>query len=64
MDEKLKQEIIELIKQFDNKDSIEIGNTKSGVIKVYCDFTKPEEAKVKVVNAVTLLKEQRVNVFE
>jgi len=64
MDEKLKEEIIELMRQFDNKDSIEIGNAKSGTIKIYGDFSKPEEIKKKVLSAVEILKEQRRSVFE
>ncbi len=63
MDEKLKQEIIELLKQFENKDSIEIGNAKTGVIKIYCDFSKPEEADIKLQKAIEILKSRRMEVF-
>lgn len=37
---------------YDNPDSIELGTpSKSGAIKVYGDFNKPEEFKKKIDNA-------------
>lgn len=37
------------------QDSLEIGTPgKGGVVKVYCDFNKPEEAKAKLINAVNV----------
>ena len=59
MDEKLKQEITELIKELENKDSISIGNSKTGEIKVYCDFGKKDEAVRKIDNAIQVLREKR-----
>lgn len=64
MEDKLKQEIIDLLKENEQKDSIEIGNSKTGVIKVYCDFNKPVEAEQKIKQAITFLKEHRTGVFE
>lgn len=63
MDDKLKQEIIDLIKDLTNQDSIEIGNSKTGVIKVYCNFDDPDGALMKVDNAITLLKAKRKEVL-
>lgn len=65
MDELLKEEIIKLIKDNEEKDSIEIGTPgKSGVIKVYCNFSKLEETKTKIDNAIIILKEKRELVFQ
>ncbi len=63
MEENLKNEIIELIKELNNKDSIEIGNSKTGSIKVYVNFEDKEKAKQKILNAVELLKDNRNAVF-
>ena len=59
MEERLKQEIIELIKSLQNQDSIEIGNSKTGTVKVYCNFEKPLEAEMKIKTAIRQLKENR-----
>jgi hypothetical protein len=65
LDEELKKEIIKLIENVEEKDSIEIGTPgKSGVVKVYCNFSKPVEAKVKISNAIDILKEKRIEVFQ
>lgn len=64
MDEKLKQEIVDLIKEHENKDSLEIGNSKTGVIKIYCDFSKPVDAEQKIKQGIAFLKEHRVGVYE
>jgi hypothetical protein len=63
MDATLKQEIIDLIKSMQQHDSIEIGNSKTGVIKVYCDFSKPIEAGIKIQEAITILKSKREQVL-
>ena len=63
MDATLKQEIIDLIKSMQQQDSIEIGNSKTGVIKVYCDFSKPIEAEIKINEAITILKSKRDQVL-
>lgn len=63
MDEKLKQEIVELMHELLNQDSIEIGNSKTGVIKVYVNFDDPDGALMKVDNAITLLKAKRKEIL-
>ena len=63
MDSTLKQEIIDLIKELQQQDSIEIGNSKTGVIKVYCDFGNTEVANKKILNAILLLQEHRQKVL-
>ena len=63
MDATLKQEIIDLIKSMQQQDSIEIGNSKTGVVKIYCDFSKPIEAGIKIQEAITILKTKREQVL-
>ncbi len=71
MDKELQKEIEELIKglQFQDKglqfqDSVEIGNSKTGVVKVYCNFSNKEEAEAKLKNAIAVLKGNRAEVLE
>ena len=64
MDAELKKEIIDLIKSMQNQDSIEIGNSKTGVVKVYCDFSDVENAEYKLNNAITVLKSNRDKVLK
>ena len=63
MDTELKKEIIDLVKSMQSQDSIEIGNSKTGVIKVYCNFENKEEAINKIENAIFALKTKRGEVF-
>lgn len=63
MDEKLKQEIVDLIKSMQQQDSIEIGNSKTGVIKVYVNFDNPLSAERKLSDAITLLQNKRKEVL-
>jgi len=63
MDAVLQKEILDLIKSMQQSDSIEIGNSKTGVIKVYCDFSKPIEAGVKIQEAITILKTKREQIL-
>jgi len=63
LDNQLKNEIVDLIKSVNNQDSIEIGNSKTGVIKVYCNFENKEEAIKKIENAIFALKLKRGEVF-
>jgi len=63
MDENLKKEIVELMRELQNQDSIEIGNSKTGVIKVYVNFDDPDGALMKVDTAVTLLKAKRKEIL-
>jgi len=56
MDSDLQKEIIDLIKSMNNQDSIEIGNSKTGSIKIYCNFENKEEALKKIDNAIFCLK--------
>ncbi len=63
MDTELKKEIIDLIQSMNNQDSIEIGNSKTGVIKVYCNFENKEETIKKIENAIFVLKLKRGEVF-
>jgi hypothetical protein len=64
MDQELKHEILSLIKENLNQDSIEIGNSKTGVVKVYCDFSDIEASERKLMNAIIILKRNRVEVLE
>jgi len=64
VEDNLKKEIIELIRAMQSQDSIEIGNSKTGVVKVYCDFSKPSEAEAKLTDAIKILKTKRSEVFE
>jgi len=63
MEEKLKEEIIELIRDTQVPDSIELGDAK-GRIKVYINFAKKDEAKTKIGNAIEILKEKKKEVLE
>ena len=63
MEANLKQEIIDLIKSMQQQDSIEIGNSKTGVVKIYCDFSKPIEAQIKIQEAITILKTKREQIL-
>jgi hypothetical protein len=63
MDDKLKQEIMDLIKSMQQQDSIEIGNSKTGVIKVYVNFDDPLSAERKLSDAITLLQNKRNEVL-
>jgi hypothetical protein len=63
MDEDLKKEILELIKETQRLDSIDIGNSKTGIVKVYVDFDKKEEAEKKLKIAIELLKANRNEVL-
>lgn len=64
MEAELKKEIIELIRSLQNQDSVEIGNSKTGVIKVYCDFNDVEAAEYKLNNAIGVLMSNRTKVLE
>lgn len=63
MDENLKKEIVELMHELQNQDSIEIGNSKTGVIKVYVNFDNPLSAERKLSDAITLLQNKRKEVL-
>jgi len=63
MDATLQKEIKELMQELTNQDSIEIGNSKTGVIKVYVNFDDPDGALMKVDNAITLLKAKRKEIL-
>jgi len=63
MEEKLRKEIIELMEEVQNKDSIELGTSKTGHIKVYCNFNKREDAEFKIKNAIEILKSKRAEVL-
>jgi len=64
MDETLKQEIIELIKENRAQDSIEIGHSKTGNIKVYVDFSNRAEAELKIKEAIAILKVNRGEILD
>jgi hypothetical protein len=63
LDKDFEKQIIDLVKSMNNQDSIEIGNSKTGVIKVYCNFENKEEAIKKIENAIFALKLKRGEVF-
>lgn len=63
MDEKLKEEITELVLGLQTQDSIELGDAK-GRIKVYVNFGKEQEAKDKISNAIKILKEKKTEALE
>ncbi len=64
MDEDLKKEIIELIKEAQHLDSCDIGNSKTGIVKVFVDFDKKEEAEKKIKTAIEILKANRKEVLD
>lgn len=51
------EEILRLL--VDDKDSLEIGGTKDGKLKVYGNFAMPDDFKKKVDNAIDVLKHAR-----
>lgn len=55
LDENLKKEIKQLVDELRQQDSLEIGNSKTGVFKVYFNVDKFEEAKLKVAHMKELL---------
>jgi len=63
MDEKLKQEITELINGLQFQDSIELGNA-GGRIKVYVNFDDKDAAGLKIGNAIAVLKAKKLEVLE
>uniref|UniRef100_A0A6M3LMT2 Uncharacterized protein n=1 Tax=viral metagenome TaxID=1070528 RepID=A0A6M3LMT2_9ZZZZ len=63
MEEKLREEIKKLLEELENKDSIEIGNSKTGTFKVYLNVANMEEAKSKIQNAKKLMLEAREGVL-
>lgn len=58
MEESLKAEIQELLKELQFQDSIEIGDSK-GRIKVYVNFANEEQASEKVSAAIRVLKNKK-----
>jgi hypothetical protein len=64
MDEELKKEIIELIQELRQQDSIEVGNAKTGVMKVYFNADKKDEALRKIQNAKELLMTAKAGILE
>ena len=58
MNDELKKEITELIRDLQSPDSIELGDSK-GRIKVYVNFGNETEAKAKIETAIKLLKEKK-----
>ncbi len=63
MEETLKQEIVALIKENTFQDSISIGNSKTGEVKVYVDFNRKEDAETKLNKAIALLKAHRAEIL-
>jgi len=55
-----------LIEQIESEEkcSIEIGNSKSGIVKVYFNPDEPEKARQKLDFAINLLLEKRAMVLE
>jgi len=64
MDETLKREILDLLKEYNFRDSIELGDTKNGKIKVYLNFDNETESITKLKKAIKILKENRKDVYE
>ena len=64
MEEELKKEIEELIKESRQQDSIEIGNSKTGSIKVYFNAENKEEAEKKIITAIELLLKNRDKILK
>ena len=64
LDKDFEKQIIDLVKSMQSQDSIEIGNAKTGVVKVYCDFSRPSEAEAKLTDAIKILKTKRSEVLE
>jgi hypothetical protein len=64
LDEDLKKEIKELLKELSIQDSIDIGNSKTGILKVYCNFNNPTEAEEKLKVAIKILRNNRKAVLD
>ena len=64
MEENLKNEIVELIKENSRPDSIELGDTKNGKIKVYLNFDNETESVAKLKKAIKILKDNRKDVYD
>ena len=57
MEEKLKQEILDLIKLWEDKDSITLSTpAKGGEIKIYGNYNNVIEFKAKIINAIEIRK--------
>jgi len=63
MEEKLKEEITELLRELQAQDSIELGSTK-GKVKVYVNFADEKASRVKIETALELLKEKKAEALE
>lgn len=61
--EEIKEMIREVMDELDRKDSIEIGNSKTGAVKVYFNAEDQEDARKRLGNAIELLKEKRKDVL-
>jgi hypothetical protein len=63
MEEELKQEIIQLIKDSEEKDSLEWGTPgKTGCLKVYGNLNKEDEFKKKIETGIKLLIEGNLKI--
>ncbi len=63
MEEKLKEEITELVRGLQSQDSIELGNAQ-GRIKVYVNFGNKEAAETKIGTAIKVLKDKKAEALE
>jgi len=63
MEEKLKQEIMELLRDIQSQDSIELGDSK-GRIKVYVNFANEKQAEDKISKAIKILNEKRTEALQ
>ena len=63
MEEKLKEEITELLRELQAQDSIELGSTK-GKVKVYVNFADEKASRAKIETALELLKEKKAEALE
>lgn len=60
MDEQLKQEIVQLIKETFMQDSLEVGTpAKGGALKFYFNGDNQEEAEAKLKRCVAIWKKAR-----
>jgi len=63
LEEKLKEEIKELLQELQSQDSIELGDSK-GRIKVYVNFGNKEAAEKKIGTAIKVLKDKKAEALE
>lgn len=63
LEEKLKEEITELLRELQSQDSIELGNAQ-GRVKVYVNFGNKEAAEKKIGDAISVLNDKKAEALK